>query len=120
MVEAIQDAPPGVLAFKAVGDVRFEDYRDVLEPAAKQAIASGRKIRVVFEIGPECTGYSAGAVWADAKLGLAELRHLQRCAIVTNHAWVRDSIKTVRWLAPSRIKLFDVGRLRDAMRWAAS
>jgi len=120
VVEVIEEAPPGVLAFKAVGEVRFEDYRDVVEPATKAAIAAGRKIRVVFEVGPECTGYSAGAVWADAKIGLGELRHLKRCAIVTNHAWVRDSIKTVRWLAPSRIKLFDVGRMRDAMRWAAS
>ena len=120
MVEAIQGAPPGVLAFKAVGEVRFEDYRDVVEPAAKATIAAGRKIRVVFVIGPECTGYSRGAVWADAKLGISELRHLKRCAVVTDHAWVKDSVKTVRWMAPTRLKVFGPGQLRDAMRWAAS
>jgi len=120
VVEAIQGAPPGVLAFKAVGEVRFEDYRDVVEPAAKATIAAGRKIRVVFVIGPECTGYSRGAVWADAKLGISELRHLKRCAVVTDHAWVKDSVKTVRWMAPTRLKVFGPGQLRDAMRWAAS
>ena len=26
MIETIQGAPPGLLAFKAVGDARFEDY----------------------------------------------------------------------------------------------
>jgi hypothetical protein len=119
VIEAIQGAPPDVLAFKAVGEVRFEDYRDVVEPAAKAAIAAGRKIRVVFLVGSECTGYSAGAMWADAKLSLGELRHLKRCAVVTNHAWVKDSIKTVRWMAPTRIRLFGVGEVRDAMSWAA-
>jgi hypothetical protein len=120
VVEVIQGMPPGVLAFKAVGEVRFEDYRDVVEPAARQAIAAGRKLRVVFEVGPQCTGYAAGAVWADAKLGLADLRHLKRCAVVSDHAWVKDAVRTVRWMAPTRLKLFAVIQLRDAVRWAAS
>jgi hypothetical protein len=59
-------------------------------------------------------------MWADATLGIAELRHLKRCAVVTDHAWARDSVRTVRWMAPTRLKVFPVSQLREAMRWAAS
>lgn len=57
MIESI-DAPAGVVAFKAVGRVEASDYEDILKPALEQAIAGGRKARVVFVLGPEFDGYS--------------------------------------------------------------
>ena len=63
MIEPIEDAPEGVLAFKAVGKVEAADYEQVLTPAIDKAIAGGGKVRLVYELGPEYDGYSTGAAW---------------------------------------------------------
>lgn len=120
MIEVVQNTPPGVHAFKAVGEVTVQDYKQVVEPAARAIIASRQKIRVVFVIGPECTGYSRGARMEDLKLGIADLRHLKRAAVVSDQAFVHNAVRKVRWMLPSKLKLFGMAQLGDAMRWAAS
>ena len=57
MIERLDGAPAGVLAFKAVGEVTLDDYTQVLKPALDTALSGGRKLRAVFLIGPEFTGY---------------------------------------------------------------
>jgi SpoIIAA-like len=68
MIERIQEAPAGVIAFRAVGKVVAADHESVLRPAIEAAVTEHGKIRIVFELGPEFDGYSAGAVWEDMKL----------------------------------------------------
>ena len=83
MIEPIEGAPPGVLAFKAVGKVEAADYEQVLTPAIEQAIAGGGKVRLVYELGQEYDGYSAGGRVgghealdaAPPKLGAMRRRH---------------------------------------------
>lgn len=120
MIEVLQNTPPGVQAFKAVGEVTVQDYKQVVEPAARAAIAARQKIRVVFVIGPECTGYSRGAKMEDLRLGIADLRHLKRAAVVSDQAFVHSAVRKVRWMVPSKLKLFGLGQLNEALRWAAS
>lgn len=49
MIEPIEGAPSGVLAFKAVGKVEVSDYEDVLRPAIEQAVKEHGKVRLVYE-----------------------------------------------------------------------
>ena len=49
-----------MLVFKAVGEVTLDDYTQILKPALDTALAGGRRLRAVFLIGPEFTGYSSG------------------------------------------------------------
>src|SRR5262249_34676258 len=86
------DAPEGVVAFKAVGTVEAADYGDVLAPAVEEAMAGGKKVRIVFVLGPEFSGYSAGAAWEDAKLWAPHLTGWERCAVVTDHTFLGDTI----------------------------
>lgn len=120
MIEVIQGTPPGVRAFRAVGEVTVQDYKSVVEPAARAVIAAKQKIRVVFVIGPECTGYSRGAKIEDLKLGIADLRHLKRAAVVSDQAFVHNAVRKARWMVPTRLRLYSLAQLGEAMRWAAS
>ena len=79
MIERIDGAPAGVLAFKAVGEVTLDDYTQVLKPALDTALSGGRKLRAVFMIGPEFTGYESGVKREDLGLGLGFLRKWERC-----------------------------------------
>ena len=76
MIQLIEGAPEGVLAFEAVGEVDAEDYEEVLKPAIEEALDGGNRLRFVFEIGSEFDRYTAGADWHDMTLGFAHLTRL--------------------------------------------
>jgi len=119
MIERIEDAPAGVLAFKAVGEVGLEDYTQVLKPAIDSATAGGRKIRAVFLIGPEYTGYAKGVKREDLGIGLGFLRKWERCAVVTDSPGIGDLMRRFGWMMGRRLKHFSVADLAAAMEWAA-
>ena len=77
MIEPIEGAPAGVLAFKAVGKV--EAAEQVLTPGIDMATAGGGKVRLVYELGAEYDEYSVGATWRE-KNRLMEKGTLSRAA----------------------------------------
>lgn len=119
MIERIE-APEGVLAFRAVGEVHSDDYDTVLEPAVAAAAADGGKLRLVYVLGPEFTSYSTGASWEDTKLGFGHFTAFERFAVVTSHDWVAHLVKAFGWLIPGKVKVFEVNALDDALVWAAA
>ena len=120
MIQLIEGAPEGVLAFAAVGEVDAADYEDVLKPAIEAALEGGDRIRFVFEISSEFDRYTPGAAWDDMALGFAHLTDWQRCAVVTDLDWVRHAVKSFGWLMGGRLKVFDLDELRAALDWAAA
>jgi hypothetical protein len=119
MIERIEPAPDGVIAFRAVGKVEAEDYHEVLTPAIEAAIAEYGKVRIVYELGPEFDGYSAGAAWEDMKLWTPHLSKWERCAVVTDHRLIADAIRAFSMLMPGEVKVFPVANLDQALGWAA-
>jgi hypothetical protein len=120
MIQLIEGAPEGVLAFEAVGEVDADDYTDVLMPAVEESLDGGNRLRFVFEIGPQFDRYTAGAAWDDMALGFAHLGEWQRCAVVTDLEWVQHAAKAFGWLMGGRLRVFDIDELKAALEWAAS
>jgi len=120
MIQLIEGAPEGVLAFAAVGEVDSDDYTEVLRPAIEEALEGGSRLRFVFEIGSEFDRFTAGAAWDDMALEFSHYRDWQRCALVTDLDWVRHSAKAFGWLMGGRLRVFDIDELRAALEWAAS
>jgi hypothetical protein len=119
VIERIDTAPAGVLAFRAVGKVEAADYENVLTPAIEEAVAGGGRIRIVFELGSRFEGYSAGAAWEDLKLWTPHLRSWERCAVVTDKGWITDALRVFRVVMPGEVKVFPAGELDAALAWAA-
>ena len=119
MIERL-DAPAGVIAFSAVGKVEAADYESVLRPAVDTAVAEHGKIRIVFELGSEFDGYSAGAAREDMKLWGPHLTKWERCAVVTDHRLIADAINVFKLVMPGEVKVFPAGGLADALAWAAA
>jgi hypothetical protein len=99
--------------------VTADDYTQVLKPALDTALSGGRKIRGVFLLGPEFTGYSSGAGLEDLGLGLGFMRKWARCAVVTDAQWIHDLMRRVGWLMGRRLRQYSVAELPAAMKWAA-
>jgi len=120
MLERLQDLPGGVDGVKAVGRVSREDYERVFDPLIDAARREGRRIRLLYQFGPEFEGFSAGAAWEDAKLGLASLRLFDGCAIVSDVGWIRESTRLVGFVMPCPVKVFANGQLGEAVEWLRS
>jgi hypothetical protein len=118
MLRPLPDLPSGVLGFEAVGEVHSDDYRDVLRPAIDSAAASGG-VRLVYVLGPEFDGYSAGAAWQDTELGLSHVSAFERIAVVTDVGWVEHLVNGFGWMVPGELRRFALADRDEAVRWAA-
>ena len=52
MVRRMTDMPAGTIGFEAVGEVEDDDWEDTVEPVLRQEIAAGRKVRLLYLLGP--------------------------------------------------------------------
>jgi hypothetical protein len=120
MINLLTDLPPNVLGIEAVGHVSAEDYREVLEPAVEKALAGHDKLRLLYVLGEEFEGYSAGAAWEDTKLGIGHWNAWERIAVVTDGGWIRDAVRAVAWMLPGEVRVFAVERRDDARDWVAA
>jgi SpoIIAA-like len=91
MIEKIPGLSDDVLGFSAKGTVTAKDYETVIIPAVEARFARQKdKVRFLYLLGKEFTGFEVAAMWDDAKLGLA---------------------------MPGRARVFHERELDDAKRW---
>jgi hypothetical protein len=117
MLEPITGLPDGVIGFEAVGEVRSDDYTDTLIPAIE---ALDGPVRLVYVLGDRFTGYSAGATWHDAKLGLDHHGKWRRAAVVTDAEWVRNLGHLFGWMIPGKFEVFRLDERDAAVAWVAA
>ena len=124
MLERLKHMPPGTVGFRIDGDVEGEEYREILVPALKAAVESGRGLRALYLI-EDLDDLEDGKLWEDTKLGYDLLiQHhgeWKRSAIVTDIEWMARASKLFLWLFPGEARLFrtadlaagqDLGRQR--------
>jgi hypothetical protein len=121
MVERMNDMPAGVIGLRAAGKLSRDDYREVLEPALKEATDSG-EARVVFVL-TDFGGLEPGAWLEDVKTGFgAEIAHRgawKRLAVVTDVDWVAKAMQLFAWAMPGELEVYELDELDDAKSWAA-
>jgi hypothetical protein len=117
MLERLENLPAGIEGLKAVGKVTKEDYERVFEPLLDNARRDGRRIRVLYQLGTEFDGFTPGAAWEDAKLGLCSVRLFDGCAIVTDIAWIRESARLVGFILPCPVHVFSDQERERAIEW---
>jgi hypothetical protein len=119
MLEHVE-SPETVLAFRAIGKIEKADYDTVLEPAIKAMLDARDELRFVYVLGDDFDGYTSGAGWKDAKLGMGHITKWKRCAIVSDKEWVHHYVGMFRWMMPGDLKIFAVSDLANAIEWAAA
>jgi hypothetical protein len=120
MLERIKDVPASVVGIKATGKVSSKDYQDLVQPMLDEARRDGRRVRFLYQVGPEFEGFTPGAAWEDAKVGLHFMRLFDGCAVVTDVGWIRDSVRLASFLMPCPVRVFAVQDRDKAVEWLAS
>jgi SpoIIAA-like len=117
MIELIPDLPDNVLGLDAKGEVRGEDYEQVVIPAVHRLLEAEGKVRLLYVLGSEFHGFTAAAMWDDAKVGLEHPFSWERIAVVTDHDAYRRLFKAVGFLIPAKMRTFDLAELDAAKAW---
>ena len=117
MIERIIDLPDRVLGFKASGEVTADDYKEVLVPTLEAKLTKQDKVRLLYVLGDGFKGYTGGAAWEDAKVGMTHLTAFERIAVVTDVDWIENMVKAFGFAMPGEVRVFDNDDLEEARTW---
>ena len=117
MIKVIPDLPEDVIGFEAVGKVEADDYKTVLDPAVAKAVEAHGKVRMLYLLGEDFEGFSAGAMWQDSAVGIADRKSWERIAVVSDHNRIIDAIKVFAWMVPGEVRTYTMAQLDDAKTW---
>ncbi len=117
MIEQLTDLPDRILGLKASGEVTADDYKQVLVPALEEKLSQHRKVRLLYVIGDGFKGYTSGAAWEDAKVGMKHLTAFERVAVVTDVDWIENMVKAFGFVMPGEVRVFDDDDLEEARTW---
>jgi hypothetical protein len=120
MIEKLKDLPDGIDGVQAIGKISKEDYEKVFVPLLDEARREGRRIRLLYQLGPEFEGFTAGAAWEDAKIGLQSMRLFDGCAVVTDLGWIRELTRVIGFLMPCPVHVFGNQERDKAIDWLGS
>jgi hypothetical protein len=102
MLEIVEGLPDYVIGILAKGRVTRADCDSVLRPVLESSLRRDVRPRLYYEIG--CRFPGAG--WQDLEVGLDRLPQWERIAVVTDTAWVRQTVNALRFLLASEVRVF--------------
>jgi SpoIIAA-like len=116
MLEIVKGLPHNVIGIVARGRVTKEECDSVLRPALESSLKRDGRPRLYYEIG--CRFPGAG--WAELELGLDNLPQWEKVAVVTDTAWVRQTVNALRFLLASEVRVFTSLEAEEGRAWIAS
>jgi hypothetical protein len=119
-IEIIPGLPDNVVGFIAKGEVHRHDYEATSDPIVEEALARNDKIRVLYVLGADFTGFSAGAEWEDTEFGMKHLTRFEMIAVVTDQKWIRHAVNLFGYLMPGKVRVFSVADEAAASEWLTS
>jgi len=115
--QILKGFPADVVAVSAKGRIGREAYEKQLIPLIEERLAHEGKVNVLYEIGPEFEGFTAGGAWDDTKFGLSHLADFARLAVVTDVEWIRLGMKMFAPFMGGRMRVFALDELDKARDW---
>lgn len=120
MLEPIEGLPGDVWGLSAVGEVSRKDYEQWVVPYLESARKDGRRIRLLYQLGPRFERFTPGGVWEDTRVGLRYLPLFERCAVVTDVEWIASATQMFAPLAPCPVRVYGNGAFDEAVGWLAA
>jgi hypothetical protein len=117
MIEKMSDLPAPILGLRGSGEITDADYSTVVIPEIESALAEHDKVRLLYQLTEEFSGFTAGALWDETKLGVNHLRDFEKIAIVADAGWIQQMAKMLGVFMPCPVKVFANSGLVDAVDW---
>jgi hypothetical protein len=98
MIELLPDLPSQVVGFIASGQVTAHDYASVVIPAIEARLEEHGEVRVLYQMGPAFSGFTAGAMWDDVD-------------------WIGGAMGVFGFVMPCPVKVFSNRQYAEAVEW---
>src|SRR3954451_9694160 len=98
MLRAITDMPAGTIGFEAIGEVEDDDWEHAVQPVLRREIAEGRKVRLLYLLGPETRELEGDAMRADTQFRARHASSFERVAVVGDEDWMRPALRALSFL----------------------
>jgi hypothetical protein len=120
MLKRMWDMPVGTVGFEAVGEVEDDDFERAVEPVLRGEIADGRKIRLLYLLGPGMREYEGDTLAEEIKFAARHPTSYERVAVVSDEDWLRPALRVLSVLVPGQLRAFPVAQLAAAREWLAT
>lgn len=119
MLRPMTGMPAGTIGFEAVGEVEDDDWEQTVEPVLRREIADGRKVRLLYLLGPKARDVEGDAMRADTGFRARHATSFDRVAVVSDEDWIRPALRALSFLLPGKARGFRVPELAAAKTWLA-
>lgn len=119
MLRQMNDMPAGTIGFEAIGEVEDDDWEEAVEPLLRREIAAGRKLRLLYLLGPDADDVEGDAMKADTGFRSRHAKAFERVAVVTDESWMKPALRAMSVLLPGSARGFAVHDLPAAKAWLA-
>jgi len=123
MIERIDIGSERVVGLRASGRVSHDDYVEILIPVLEESLekvkAEGHKLRFYYEFAEDFDGYTAHALWDDAKIGGLHLHDFERIAVVTEHPMILGAVRLFGPLVSGLVRTWSLAERDQARAWVA-
>lgn len=120
MIRLLSNLPDNVVGVDASGHVDASDYETVLVPAVEAALKRHGKVRFLYVLSTGFTGFTSGAIWEDAKLGIGHFSAWEKMAVVTDLSWVANAVGLFRFFMPCPVQVFAIKDRAEAEAWVVA
>jgi hypothetical protein len=120
MLRRMTDMPDGTIGFEAIGEVEDDDWEREVEPVLRREIADGRKVRLLYLLGPGTREVEGDAMRADTGFRARHATSFDRVAVVSDEDWMRPALGALSFLLPGKARGFRVHDLPEAKAWLAA
>jgi len=117
MITLLPNLPDNTIGLVATGHVTGTDYEKILIPAVEAALKRHKKLRLLYELGNDFTGFAPTAMWDDMRLGMSHLTAWEKIAVVTDVGWIANATNIFKFVMPCTVRVFSSSERKAAEQW---
>jgi hypothetical protein len=117
MLKIMNDLPDNVLGVSAEGKITGTDYETILIPAVENKFKAFKKIRMLYQLGNDFTGFDLTAMFDDTKIGLKHFSSWEKIALVSDHELINTFAKFFGYMLSCELRIFKNSELDEAKKW---
>jgi len=117
MLKLLEGLPVNVLGVSGEGKITGNDYETVLIPAIAEKFKANKKLRMLYHLGINFTGFDLSAMLDDAKMGMKHLSAWDRIALVSDHEMINTFAKFFGHMLSCELRIFKNAEIDVAKKW---
>lgn len=117
MIQQLKDTPNTMVGFRAIHEVKKEDFDKIVLPAVDELVKRIDKLNYLLVLDTPLKNFTIGAWMKDAMLGLNNLNKWNRAAVVSDSVDIKNVTALFSKVVPGEFRAYGHHELDTAIRW---